>query len=103
VALLLAGAPMLRAQPVTMPDFADLVERTAPAVVNIRTAERVSTNAAQGPQMPGPDIDENDPFYDFFHRFFPQQAGPRAAPEPDAARDPTAASARCRAASDRAS
>jgi serine protease Do len=69
--MLLAGAPMLRAQPATMPDFADLVERTAPAVVNIRTAERVSTNA-QRPQVPGPDLDENDPFYEFFHRLFPQ-------------------------------
>jgi serine protease Do len=58
-----------------MPDFADLVEHTAPAVVNIRTSARMS-NAMQGQQMPGPELDENDPFYDFFHRFFPQQPGP---------------------------
>ncbi len=75
VALLLVGAPMLHAQPATMPDFADLVERTAPAVVNIRTAARVGT-AVDGQQAPGPELDENDPFYDFLHRMFPQQPGP---------------------------
>lgn len=74
---LLLNAPV-QAQTVTMPDFADLVERTAPAVVNIRTSERVSANPAH-PQ--GPDIDENDPFYDFFHRLFPQP-GPGQRPGP---------------------
>ncbi len=80
----LATAPA-SAQPATMPDFADLVEHTAPAVVNIRTAAKMSTLAgAGGPQMPGgPDLDENDPFYDFFHRFFPQQPGPGQRPGPN--------------------
>jgi serine protease Do len=61
-----------------LPDFADLVERTGPAVVNIRTTERT-----RGPtQVPGPQLpegmDENDPFYEFFRRFLPprQQPGP---------------------------
>ncbi len=86
VTLLLGAAPLVRAQPATMPDFADLVERTGPAVVNIRTAAKISM-AQQGPQgqMP-PDMDENDPFYDFFHRFFPQpgpgQPGQRPGPGP---------------------
>ncbi|HYF58261.1 MAG TPA: DegQ family serine endoprotease [Burkholderiaceae bacterium] len=66
-----------------LPDFADLVERTGPAVVNIRTTER-ARNAAQGPGTPpgpgaGPQmpegIDENDPFYEFFRRFFPPRPG----------------------------
>lgn len=81
----LATAPA-SAQPATMPDFADLVEHTAPAVVNIRTAAKMSTLAGGGggPQMPGgPDLDENDPFYDFFHRFFPQQPGPGQRPGPN--------------------
>lgn len=85
----LAGAvPLVHAQPVLMPDFADLVERTGPAVVNIRTAAKVSLSqqgpGQQGPQIP--DLDENDPFYDFFHRFFPQpgpgQPGPGQRPNP---------------------
>jgi serine protease Do len=68
-----------------LPDFADLVERTGPAVVNIRTTERARASAqAPGggggggaPQLPE-GIDENDPFYEFFRRFFPprQQPGP---------------------------
>jgi serine protease Do len=66
-----------------LPDFADLVERTGPAVVNIRTTERARANApATGgggnlPQLPE-GLDENDPFYEFFRRFFPprQQPGP---------------------------
>ncbi len=61
-----------------LPDFVDLVERAAPAVVNIRTSERVRERA-QGPQVPLPEgMDENDPFYEFFRRFFP----PRRAPSP---------------------
>ena len=95
-ALLVFAAPLastpVAAQPVTMPDFADLVEHTGPAVVNIRTAAKMSTIAGGGgPQMPGgpqnpggPDLDENDPFYDFFHRFFPQQPGPGQRPGPNA-------------------
>ncbi len=56
--------------PTTLPDFADLVERTGGAVVNIRTLARARGPSGQGPgQMP--DMDPNDPFFDFFRRFFP--------------------------------
>jgi serine protease Do len=60
-----------------LPDFADLVEKTGPAVVNIRTTERVRNERAS-PQIPMPEgLDENDPFYEFFRRFFPpRQPGP---------------------------
>jgi serine protease Do len=51
-----------------LPDFADLVERTGPAVVNIRTTE-LARSRSSGPQMP--ELDPNDPFYEFFRRFFP--------------------------------
>ncbi len=69
------------AQPATraraLPDFADLVEKVGPAVVNIRTTERANGDRAQLPQFPFPDgLDENDPFYDFFRRFFPPRPGP---------------------------
>jgi serine protease Do len=51
-----------------LPDFADLVERTGPAVVNIRTTELARARSGQ-PQIP--ELDPNDPFYEFFRRFFP--------------------------------
>jgi serine protease Do len=49
-----------------LPDFTVLVEKAGPAVVNIRTTERV----ARGPRGMAP-LDENDPFYEFFRRFMP--------------------------------
>lgn len=63
-------APAAQAQTAArgLPDFADLVEAAGPAVVNIRTVEKVSMRAAH-PGMP--ELDENDPFYEFFRRFFP--------------------------------
>jgi len=64
-----------------LPDFADLVERAAPAVVNIRTTERARSDRGQLPQFPMPEgLDENDPFYEFFRRFFPPRQGPSPAP-----------------------
>ena len=60
----------------TLPDFADLAERAGPAVVGIRTTARIG---GQQGALPFPDIDENDPMYEFFRRFFPNppQQGPR--------------------------
>ncbi len=72
-----AAAPAM-AQARQLPDFADLVERAAPAVVNIRTTQRARADRQPLPQFPMPEgMDENDPFYEFFRRFFP----PRQAPE----------------------
>ncbi|MEP7069791.1 MAG: trypsin-like peptidase domain-containing protein, partial [Usitatibacter sp.] len=48
-----------------LPDFADLVEKYGPAVVNIQT----ETRAASRHQIPG--LSEDDPFYEFFRRFMP--------------------------------
>ena len=74
------SAPLVRG----LPDFADLAEMAGPAVVNIRTTERVRVRQGAHPGMP--ELDENDPFYEFFRRFFPQppggpRGGPRGAPE----------------------
>src|ERR1700692_4334085 len=59
---------------VNLPDFADIVEKTGPAVVNIRTTERIKANPAQS----GPGDEE---MQEFFRRFFgvpmPQQPAPR--------------------------
>lgn len=63
-----------QAQVQGLPDFSGLVERVGPAVVNIRTTQKVSS----GPQgMPGfPGMDPNDPFFEFFRRFMPPGAMP---------------------------
>ena len=50
---------------VTIPDFADLVERASPAVVNIRITEKVVVQQAQG-GIPGMPEDQAE----FFRRFF---------------------------------
>ncbi|EGK72803.1 Peptidase S1 [Methyloversatilis universalis FAM5] len=55
-----------------LPDFSQLVEQQARAVVNISTTQKVS--ARPMPQMP-PGVDEDDPMFDFFRRFIPQQPG----------------------------
>jgi len=75
------AAPQAVAQVRQLPDFADLVERAAPAVVNIRTTERARSDRAQLPQFPMPEgLDENDPFYEFFRRFFPPRQSPGPSP-----------------------
>jgi serine protease Do len=55
-----------------LPNFADLVEKHGPAVVNINTQAR-----AQRQQFPG--LSEDDPMFEFFRRFMPpdQRPGPR--------------------------
>ena len=53
------------AQAQVLPDFADLVEKFGPAVVNINT----QTRSAPRQQIPG--LSEDDPFYEFFRRFMP--------------------------------
>jgi serine protease Do len=73
-------APGASAQSTQLPDFADLAERAGPAVVGIRTTARVVAGQSG---LPFPDIDENDPMYEFFRRFFPNppQQGPRQGPQ----------------------
>ncbi len=66
----------LYAQVRELPDFSDLAEKQAPAVVNISTTQTRERRAT--PQIP--DLDENDPLYDFFRRFIPRQPGPGQAP-----------------------
>lgn len=62
--------------PARAPDFADLVEKTSPAVVNIRTTEKVQLR--QGPQ--GMDEEQAE----FFRRFFGLPIPtPKQAPQPN--------------------
>ncbi len=80
----LAAAATLAPPPVqaqNLPEFADLAERVGPAVVNIRTTERVRA----GRSGAGPEIDED--MLEFFRRFGlpipnqPNPRGPRQAPD----------------------
>jgi serine protease Do len=54
---------------VGLPDFTKIVSHNGPAVVNVRVVG--TTKVAQRQQMP--QVDEDDPFYEFFRRFQPQQ------------------------------
>lgn len=56
-----------------LPDFTELVEKQGAAVVNISTTQSARANALM-PQIPN--LQEDDPFYEFFRRFAPQP-GPR--------------------------
>ncbi len=72
LALLLVAPIAAAAQ---LPDFTELVEKQGPAVVNISTMQ-----AARNPLLPqAPNLQEDDPFYEFFRRFIPQPGpgGPR--------------------------
>ncbi len=60
------------AQARTLPDFTELVEKQGPAVVNISTTQTLRAHPSV-PQMPN--LDENDPFFEFFRRFMPPDQG----------------------------
>jgi serine protease Do len=71
-------------QPRELPDFTQIVETQGLAVVNISTTQnRQRRNPQAAPGQPGPQLDEDDPFYEFFRRFAPpnrpgpQNPGPR--------------------------
>ena len=77
VALPVAGAPpAVRAQQTAPVDgFADLVERIAPAVVNISTSRERRTGSGGGSgggggDLPFPQLPPGSPFEDFFREFF---------------------------------
>jgi serine protease Do len=59
---------------VLLPDFATLVDRFGPAVVNISVSGTVKTRSAMPPMPFGP----NDPFSEFFRRFQPPGPQERA-------------------------
>lgn len=76
----MVNAP-LEARPA--PDsFADIVEKIAPAVVNISTSKALPSGAQGGEQFPFPQPPPGSPFEDFFREFFdrdrsPEQQSPR--------------------------
>lgn len=61
------SAPAVQA-PYSVVNFADIVERYGPAVVNISVSSQSKAEDMSGAM---PRLDPNDPFYDFFRRFGP--------------------------------
>ena len=59
-----------------LPDFTELAERQGPTVVNISTTQVRERRAS--PQIPN--LEEDDPLYDFFRRFVPRPPGPGQGP-----------------------
>ena len=55
-----------------LPDFTDLVDKHGSAVVNVSTTQTVRGNRTL-PQFP--ELDEDDPMFEFFKRFIPRQPG----------------------------
>lgn len=86
-AALMCGSVGAFAQARELPDFTKLVDDHGPAVVNISTTQARQPRASQGGQgqgqgqAPGPQLDEDDPFFEFFRRFVPRP-GPGQSPNP---------------------
>ena len=76
VFLLLWFPAILVAQVRELPDFTELAEKQGPTVVNISTTQM--RERASSPQVPN--LEEDDPLYDFFRRFIPRQPGPGPGP-----------------------
>ena len=55
-----------------LPDFTDLVDKHGSAVVNVSTTQTIRGNRTL-PQFP--ELDEDDPMFEFFKRFIPRQPG----------------------------
>jgi serine protease Do len=66
---LLVAATSAVAQVQGLPDFSELAEKQGPAVVNVSTTQVFKGNRA----LPNLPFDEDDPAYEFFHRFIPRQ------------------------------
>ena len=65
--------------PTVLPDFAQITAKNGAAVVNISVTGTVKTAVRRGPAMP--ELDPDDPFYEFFRRFqMPGGQGERAVP-----------------------
>ncbi|MGI4858517.1 MAG: trypsin-like peptidase domain-containing protein, partial [Janthinobacterium lividum] len=64
------GVPVVAPPPIALPDFTPLVDKVGPAVVNIRTTERVRVARAGGAPRRGPGSADDGDMSEFFRRFF---------------------------------
>ncbi len=58
-----------------LPDFTDLVEQHADAVVNISTSKQTEVKRGLPPGVEIPELPEGSPFGDFFEKFFGEHGG----------------------------
>lgn len=58
-----------------LPDFTELAEKNADAVVNISTSKQKKISQALPPHLDMPDFPEDGPFGDFLRRFFGERRG----------------------------
>jgi serine protease Do len=70
--LLLASLPLQLAAQSNLPDFTEIVDKQGAAVVNVSTTQIVRSRG-MFPQFPN--LDEDDPMFEFFKRFMPRQPG----------------------------
>ncbi|HSQ82722.1 MAG TPA: DegQ family serine endoprotease [Casimicrobiaceae bacterium] len=61
-ALVAAGSAVGQGRTGLLPDFTELYQRQGPAVVSVDVTQKLT-------RQRGPDISEDDPFYEFFRRF----------------------------------
>jgi serine protease Do len=69
-----AASPAAAPAGVMLPDFTSLVAKEGPAVVNISVTQTIRRGS---PRDPFRGIPPDDPFFEFFHRFFPPDVIPR--------------------------
>ncbi|HEX2012511.1 MAG TPA: DegQ family serine endoprotease [Roseateles sp.] len=63
-----AAAPLAQPGAAMLPDFAQITTKNGPAVVNISVTGTLKTASRRGQQQM-PQLDPDDPFYQFFRRF----------------------------------
>jgi serine protease Do len=62
-------------QAATIPEFSKIVQDNSQMVVNISTQKTEEMGATKSPQFSVPGMPKDDPFNEFFKRFFPNQRG----------------------------
>lgn len=60
----------------SLPDFTDLVQKVAPAVVNISTTQKIKHPHGKRPNVQIPDLPEDSPWGDLLRKFFGDDNGP---------------------------
>jgi serine protease Do len=64
-----------------LPDFASLVKRSAPAVVNISTTQKRAEAPPASKRITPPKLPENSPFNEYFQRYFDKSQAPEKQPD----------------------
>lgn len=75
ISILICVASFEVAARYNLPDFTELVEEHADAVVNISTSKQTEVKRGLPPGMDLPDMPEGSPFGEFFEKFFGEHGG----------------------------